>query len=183
MDLSVVNHQDYFAQIGDDHKFPIDKFGELANYLIKKKIVKEFHKPYPCSNETLMRAHSKNYIEDVKNIPDRVPLIQIDYETKTTYYSDPTLQTIDSLYSLKNLIRFLTSVLTPSWTDFGANLAPTWPPKSTQTRSKSHPKSIQNRILFLIPFWTDFWWILAPTWTPKPPPNPSKNQSKKFPTS
>ncbi len=45
-------------------------------------------------------------IEDVKNIPDRVPLIQIDYETKTTYYSDPTLQTIDSLYSLKNLIRF-----------------------------------------------------------------------------
>ena len=36
MDLSVVNHQDYFAKIGDDHKFPINKFGELANYLIKK---------------------------------------------------------------------------------------------------------------------------------------------------
>ena len=38
MDLSVVNHEDYFAKIGDDHKFPIDKFGELANYLLKKGI-------------------------------------------------------------------------------------------------------------------------------------------------
>ena len=34
MDLPIVNHQDYFAKIGDDHKFPINKFGELANYLI-----------------------------------------------------------------------------------------------------------------------------------------------------
>ena len=67
MDLSVVNHQDYFAQIGDDHKFPIDKFGELANYLIKKKIVKKFHKPYACSEETLKRVHSEKYIKDVKN--------------------------------------------------------------------------------------------------------------------
>ena len=47
MDLPVVNHKDYFAKIGDDHKFPINKFGELAKYLIKKKIVKKFHKPYP----------------------------------------------------------------------------------------------------------------------------------------
>ena len=37
MDLSVVNHEDYFAKIGDDHKFPINKFGELAKYLIDKK--------------------------------------------------------------------------------------------------------------------------------------------------
>ena len=37
MDLPVVNHKDYFAKIGDDHKFPINKFGELANYLIKKR--------------------------------------------------------------------------------------------------------------------------------------------------
>ena len=41
MDLPVVNHEDYFAKIGDDHKFPINKFGELANYLIKNKIVKK----------------------------------------------------------------------------------------------------------------------------------------------
>ena len=67
MDLSVVNHEDYFAKIGDDHKFPINKFGELANYLIKKNIVKNFHKPYLCSEETLKRAHSKNYIKNIKN--------------------------------------------------------------------------------------------------------------------
>ncbi len=67
MDLPVVNHKDYFAKIGDDHKFPIEKFGELANYLIKKKIVKKFHKPYQCSEETLKRAHSENYIKNIKN--------------------------------------------------------------------------------------------------------------------
>jgi acetoin utilization deacetylase AcuC-like enzyme len=67
MDLPVVNHKDYFAKIGDDHKFPIEKFGELANYLIKKKIVKKFHEPYPCSEETLKRAHSEDYIKNVKN--------------------------------------------------------------------------------------------------------------------
>ncbi len=67
MDLPVVNHKDYFAKIGDDHKFPIEKFGELANYLIKKKIVKKFHEPYQCSEETLKRAHSENYIKNIKN--------------------------------------------------------------------------------------------------------------------
>ncbi|MDC0518104.1 histone deacetylase [Candidatus Pelagibacter sp.] len=67
MDLPVVNHHDYFAKIGDDHKFPIKKFGELANYLLKKKIVKKFHIPYPCSDDTLKRAHSETYINDIKN--------------------------------------------------------------------------------------------------------------------
>ena len=65
MDLPVVNHKDYFAKIGDDHKFPINKFGELANYLIKNKIVTKFHKPYACSFETLKYAHSENYISDI----------------------------------------------------------------------------------------------------------------------
>ena len=63
----MVNHEDYFAKIGDDHKFPINKFGELANYLIKNKIVKTFHKPYACSAETLSYAHSENYISSIKN--------------------------------------------------------------------------------------------------------------------
>ena len=67
MDLPVVNHKDYFAKIGDDHKFPIEKFGELANYLIKENIVKKFHEPYQCSEETLKRAHSENYIKNIKN--------------------------------------------------------------------------------------------------------------------
>jgi len=67
MDLPIVNHKDYNAQIGDDHKFPIKKFEELAKFLLKKGIVKNFHKPYPCSNETLKRAHSEKYINSIKN--------------------------------------------------------------------------------------------------------------------
>ncbi len=67
MNLPVVNHEDYFAKIGDDHKFPINKFGELANYLIQNKIVKKFHKPYACSFETLSYAHSKDYISNITN--------------------------------------------------------------------------------------------------------------------
>ena len=67
MELPVVNHEDYFAKIGDDHKFPINKFGELANYLIQNKIVNKFHKPYACSLETLSYAHSKDYISKIKN--------------------------------------------------------------------------------------------------------------------
>ncbi len=67
MDLPVVNHEDYFAKIGDDHKFPINKFGELAKYLTQNKIVSKFYKPSACSFETLSYAHSKNYILDIKN--------------------------------------------------------------------------------------------------------------------
>jgi hypothetical protein len=62
MELPVINHEDYFAKIGDDHKFPINKFGELANYLLKRKIINQFHKPYPCSVKTLKGAHSQTYI-------------------------------------------------------------------------------------------------------------------------
>ena len=67
MELPVVNHRDYVAKIGDDHKFPINKFGELAKYLVNQKVVKNFYNPTACSFETLNRAHSKNYIDNIKN--------------------------------------------------------------------------------------------------------------------
>ena len=67
MELPVINHEDYFAKIGDDHKFPINKFGELANYLLKKKIINHFYKPYPCSIKTLRGAHSETYIDNIIN--------------------------------------------------------------------------------------------------------------------
>ncbi len=67
MELPVVNHKDYVAQIGDDHKFPINKFGMLAKYLIDQKIVEKFHNPVACSFKTLNRAHSEDYINDIKN--------------------------------------------------------------------------------------------------------------------
>ena len=67
MELPVVNHKDYVAKIDDDHKFPIKKFGELANYLIEEKIVSKFYEPISCSIETLKEAHSEKYILDIKN--------------------------------------------------------------------------------------------------------------------
>ena len=67
MELPVVNHKDYVAKIGDDHKFPINKFGELAKYLINQKVVKNFYNPTACSFETLNRAHSEDYINDIRN--------------------------------------------------------------------------------------------------------------------
>ena len=67
MKLPVVNHQDYVAKINDDNKFPISKFGELANYLINQKVVVDrFYKPDYCSEETLSRAHSLEYINSIK---------------------------------------------------------------------------------------------------------------------
>ena len=67
MKIPIVNHKDYLAKINVDNKFPINKFNELAKYLIKKNLVNEFYKPYPCSLHTLNRAHSKDYIYRVKN--------------------------------------------------------------------------------------------------------------------
>ena len=45
MELPVVNHPDYVAKINDDNKFPIKKFGALAEHLIKEDVVKKFHIP------------------------------------------------------------------------------------------------------------------------------------------
>ena len=67
MELPVVNHKDYEAQLNDDNKFPIKKFGELAKALVKNKIVKNFYIPEPCSVETLKEAHTEDYINKIKN--------------------------------------------------------------------------------------------------------------------
>jgi hypothetical protein len=34
MELPIINHPDYVAKINDDNKFPIQKFGALAEHLI-----------------------------------------------------------------------------------------------------------------------------------------------------
>ncbi len=67
MELPVVNHKDYEAQLNDDNKFPIKKFGALAKALIKNKIVKNFNIPEPCSVETLKEVHTEDYINKIKN--------------------------------------------------------------------------------------------------------------------
>ena len=67
MQPPVVNHPDYVAKINDDNKFPIKKFGALANHLIENKVVKEFHIPKECSIETMKTSHSIKYINNIKN--------------------------------------------------------------------------------------------------------------------
>ena len=67
MQLPVVNHPDYVAKINDDNKFPIKKFGALANHLIENKVVKKFYIPKECSIETMKTSHSLEYINDIKN--------------------------------------------------------------------------------------------------------------------
>ena len=67
MNLPVINHPDYVAKINDDNKFPIKKFGALAEYLLKNRIVKSFHIPEECSINTLKSSHSLKYINHIKN--------------------------------------------------------------------------------------------------------------------
>ena len=67
LDLPVINHPDYVAKINDDNKFPIKKFGALANHLLEVKVVKKFHIPKACSIETLKSSHSLEYINHIKN--------------------------------------------------------------------------------------------------------------------
>ena len=67
MELPVVNHPDYVAKINDDNKFPIKKFGALAEYLLKEGIVRQFHIPKECSIDTMKSSHSLEYINHIKN--------------------------------------------------------------------------------------------------------------------
>ena len=67
MELPVVNHPDYVAKINDDNKFPIQKFGALADHLIKEEVVKKFHIPEECSISTIKTSHSLKYINQIKN--------------------------------------------------------------------------------------------------------------------
>ena len=67
MSLAVVNHEDYFAKIGDEHKYTINKFGELDNYLIKNKKVEKCDKPDGCTVEKLNYEHTKENEIEMKN--------------------------------------------------------------------------------------------------------------------
>ena len=67
MRLPVVNHPDYVAKINDDNKFPIQKFGALADHLLKVGIVKKFHIPKECSTDTMRTSHSLEYINHIRN--------------------------------------------------------------------------------------------------------------------
>ena len=67
MELPIVNHPEYVAKIDEGNKFPIKKFGALANYLLETKVVKKFYIPKECSVDTMRTSHSLKYINDIKN--------------------------------------------------------------------------------------------------------------------
>ena len=68
--VPIINHPDYVAQIGDDHRFPIKKFGELIKILKKKKIAKDHNifQPTEVSKSTLLNVHSEEYINKINNL-------------------------------------------------------------------------------------------------------------------
>ena len=68
--VPIVNHPDYVAQIGDDHRFPINKFGALFQLLQQDKIIKtdNLFIPEPVSHADLLRVHKAEYIEKIDNL-------------------------------------------------------------------------------------------------------------------
>ena len=69
MNVPIINHPDYVAQIGDDHRFPIKKFGELIKNL-KKNIARDHNifKPTEVSKLTLLNVHKETYIDKINNL-------------------------------------------------------------------------------------------------------------------
>lgn len=68
--LPIINHPDYVAQIGDDHRFPIKKFGELIKLLRKKNIATKYNtfEPDEVSVTTLLNVHTEEYINKINNL-------------------------------------------------------------------------------------------------------------------
>jgi len=68
--LPIINHPDYVAQIGDDHRFPIKKFGELIKLLRKKNIATTYNtfEPNEVSVPTLLNVHTEEYINKINNL-------------------------------------------------------------------------------------------------------------------
>ena len=68
--VPIVNHPDYVAQIGDDHRFPIKKFGALFELLKKDKILHKnnLHIPKPANYLDLTKAHHKEYIKKIDEL-------------------------------------------------------------------------------------------------------------------
>jgi acetoin utilization deacetylase AcuC-like enzyme len=68
--LPIINHPDYVAQIGDDHKFPIKKFGELFKLLKQDQIIsdKNLHIPKPVSFQDLARVHTDEYVRKINTL-------------------------------------------------------------------------------------------------------------------
>ena len=67
MDLPIVNHPDYVAKINDDNKFPIKKFGEIANHLKENFIETRYCYPPLSLQEYLIDSEHEDlqHSEDI----------------------------------------------------------------------------------------------------------------------
>ncbi|MFK7792127.1 MAG: histone deacetylase [Devosiaceae bacterium] len=66
--LPIVHHPGYVAQLPEGHRFPMAKFGALANHLRKEGLVPHgFHKPGEAPDGWLRLAHSSAYVDGVNN--------------------------------------------------------------------------------------------------------------------
>lgn len=65
MDLPIIYHPDYVAPIPEGHRFPMPKFRQLQELLLRDRVVtpQQFHTPQPPPNNWLELVHTPEYIQ------------------------------------------------------------------------------------------------------------------------
>jgi acetoin utilization deacetylase AcuC-like enzyme len=66
MSLPIVYHPAYQAELPDGHRFPMRKYGQLAEVLTRRGLVRSgFFTPEPASGDLVALAHHRGYVDDV----------------------------------------------------------------------------------------------------------------------
>jgi acetoin utilization deacetylase AcuC-like enzyme len=66
--LPIIHHPGYVAELPDGHRFPMRKFGALAQHLRAEGLVTDgFHEPREAPDGWLRLAHSATYVDGVNN--------------------------------------------------------------------------------------------------------------------
>jgi acetoin utilization deacetylase AcuC-like enzyme len=66
MSLPIVFHPAYQAELPDGHRFPMRKYGRLAEVLVSKGLVPTgFVTPEPASNDLVALAHDQGFVDEV----------------------------------------------------------------------------------------------------------------------
>ena len=60
--LAVVHHPAYRADMPAGHRFPMDKFGRLADRLLAEGVVDRFHTPEPADFALVAAVHDPDYV-------------------------------------------------------------------------------------------------------------------------
>ena len=118
-----------------------------------------------------------------KSIKNQSKVEQQIIQTATTTKNEKTLKNVElfavlatsaipcwskkSITIVQHPSKNTSQMTTPSWTDFGANLAPFWGGSGGQVGAKSIPKSKQKLIEIKMKFALHFWSVLGPNLAPK----------------